>query len=257
MINNFAKNGFIIAKSLIDEHFILDIVENLKKNFDNKLKSLGLNEPNEIYESMRLLHKCDIEAYKKTVGSLWRKMSVFNLTHHIKLQNYVKKNFNWTDIALPGGQVVHIQANCLKIPNGYFGVSAHQDFPSIQGSLDGLVIWIPLVDIDFNRFPLEVIPGSHKQGILPSIKNKITTWEIDPNYYKEDDFIPLECKVGDVVLMSYFTVHRTSKNGDDRLRIACSTRYDNPNEKSFIERGYPSAYIRTVNREQIHDIKFN
>ena len=60
----------------------------------------------------------------------------------------------------------------------------------------------------------------------------------------------LEVNKGDIVFLSYFTIHRTSLCGNaDRVRIACSTRYDNANEKTFIKRLYPTAYLRTVNRE--------
>lgn len=131
-----------------------------------------------------------------------------------------------------------------------FWAGAYQDFPSVQGSLDGFVIWIPLVDIDENRFPLEVILGSHKNGILPSFENNGSAWEVKPECYEESDFIPAVCEVGDVVFMSNLTVHRSSQKGDDRLRLARSTRYDNTDEKSFIQRCYPSAYIRSVSREQ-------
>ncbi|QTN30431.1 phytanoyl-CoA dioxygenase family protein [Rhodoferax sp. AJA081-3] len=37
----------------------------------------------------------------------------------------------------------------------------HQDYWSVQGSLDGVVVWMPLVDVDKENFPLEVIPQSH------------------------------------------------------------------------------------------------
>lgn len=251
VISSYNKNGFYIAKGLIDKINILDVVDNLKRNFDNQLKLFNINTPDNIYKSMKLLHQADIDVYKKTAGTLWRKMSVFNLVHQEEVQNFVKDNFGWNDIALPGGQVVHIQADSLKIPNGYFGVVAHQDFPSIQGSLDGLVIWIPLVDVDANRYPLEVIPGSQKYGVLPSIESNSSSWEVKPECYNEVDFIPVECEVGDVIFMNYFTVHRSSQNGDHRLRLACSTRYDNPDEKTFIERAYPSAYVRSVSREQL------
>jgi ectoine hydroxylase-related dioxygenase (phytanoyl-CoA dioxygenase family) len=143
--------------------------------------------------------------------------------------------------------VVHIQADCLRIPNGYFGLAAHQDFPSVQGSLDGFVVWIPLVDIDKERYPLEVIPESHKEGVLPSIENSDSILEINPGIYNESDFISVECEIGDVVFMSNFTVHRSSQHGNDKLRLACSTRYDNANEKTFIDRCYPSGYQRSVN----------
>lgn len=248
IIKSYVENGFYVAKSLVSKEVIDETIVSIKKHFDNQLKLLNQEIPNDVYDSMKLLHKVDIERYKKTAGSLWRKMSLYNLLHHENIQNFVKENFGWNDIVIPGGQVVHIQADSLKIPNGYFGLVAHQDFPSVQGSLDGFVVWIPLVDIDVNRYPLEVIPRSHKNGVLPSIENSSSSWEIKPECYNEADFIPAVCEVGDVIFMSNFTVHRSSQKGDDRLRLACSTRYDNADEETFADRCYPSAYIRTVQR---------
>ncbi len=248
IIKSYVENGFYVAKSLVSKEVIDETIVSIKKHFDNQLIYLNQEIPNDIYDSMKLLHKVDIERYKKTAGSLWRKMSLYNLLHHENIQNFVKENFGWNDIVIPGGQVVHIQADSLKIPNGYFGLVAHQDFPSVQGSLDGFVVWIPLVDIDVNRYPLEVIPRSHKNGVLPSIENSSSSWEIKPELYNEADFIPAVCEVGDVIFMSNFTVHRSSQKGDDRLRLACSTRYDNADEENFADRCYPSAYIRTVQR---------
>ncbi|MBK2267747.1 phytanoyl-CoA dioxygenase family protein [Francisella philomiragia] len=245
----YSEKGFYLAKGLLDKSLIDITTKSLKKHFDNQLSLLQQSIPDNLYASMKQLHKLDIERYKKTTGSLWRKISLYNL-HHDLIQSYVGKHFGFDEIVIPGGQVIHIQAESLKIPNGYFGFNPHQDYPSVQGSLDGFVVWIPLVDIDKNKYPLEVIPSSHKNGVLPSIE-KDTGWEIKPEYYNEKDFIPLECQVGDVVFMSNFTVHRSSQTGDDRLRIACSTRYDNADEISFIERCYPSAYIRTVHREKM------
>lgn len=250
---SYEENGFYIAKGLIGKSFVGEVTQSLKKHFDSQLSFLGQDIPSTTYESMQLLHGVDIERYKKTVGSLWRKMSIYNLLHHENIQKFVKENFGWNDIVIPGGQVVHIQADSLKIPDGYFGLVTHQDFPSVQGSLDGFVVWIPLVDIDQNRYPLEVIPGSHKNGILPSFENDNSAWEVKPDCYDEADFVPAVCEVGDVIFMSYFTVHRSSQKGDDRLRLACSTRYDNADEKTFIERNYPSAYIRSVHRSQYDD----
>lgn len=256
IIKSYNKNGFYIAKSLVSEELINETVDSIKRHFDNQLKFLNQDIPNNIYDSLKLLYRIDIERYKKVIASLWRKMSFYELLHHKNIQNFIKINFGWSDIVVSGGQVVHIQADSLRIPNGYFGLGVHQDFPSVQGSLDGFVVWIPLVNIDKNRYPLEVIPRSHKNGILPSFENNNSSWEVKPEFYNEMDFIPVVCEIGDVIFMSNFTVHRSSQNGDDRLRLACSTRYDNTDEQTFIERCYPSAYLRSVYREQIFKINF-
>jgi ectoine hydroxylase-related dioxygenase (phytanoyl-CoA dioxygenase family) len=142
-------------------------------------------------------------------------------------------------------------ADALKIPNGYFGLVPHQDFPSVQGSVDGVVVWLPLVKVDKDNYPLEVIPGSHLRGLAPMISHGDSTSEVDPNWFDASHFTPAEVDVGDVIFMSMFTVHRSSTRGSpNRCRLAVSTRFDNADEASFIERAYPTAYVRSVRREQ-------
>ena len=61
--------------------------------------------------------------------------------------------------------------------------------------------------------------------------------------------------MGDVVFMSNFMIHRSGQKGfAENVRIACSTRFDNGTENTFVDRCYPSAYTRNVIREQFHNI---
>jgi len=252
-LEQFKKNGFYIARNLLDgTDDVIVAREGIHKTFRDQLAYVGAKaHEDDIFRDMQRLHKRDIERYKKVIGSLWRKLEIFNLMNHSKIIGVLKDQFGWQDIFLPGGQVVHIMAKELEIPDGYFGLVPHQDFPSVQGSLDGMVVWLPLVNVDRNNYPLEVIPGSHFQGVLPAREHSNSTWETDTSEYGENDYVPIEVNVGDVVFMSLFTIHRTSRRGETgRFRLAASTRFDDANEQTFIERCYPTAYIRTVRREQ-------
>ena len=44
----------------------------------------------------------------------------------------------------------------------------HQDFRSMQGSLNSIVVWIPLLDVRDIDGPIEIILKSHKLGLLKS-----------------------------------------------------------------------------------------
>jgi len=130
----------------------------------------------------------------------------------------------------------------LKIPGGYHKSPPHQDWRSMQGSLDSVVIWVPLTDIDFDGHPVEFAPGSHKLGLLETQPHPATPEVID-HRIKDEHFTPAFAKVGDAVVFSSFTVHRSREKGDDtRLRMAVSFRYNNIMEHTFIERGYPNPY---------------
>ncbi|MGD0960004.1 MAG: phytanoyl-CoA dioxygenase family protein [Methylomonas sp.] len=251
-LSAYKTNGFYIAKGLLDSKLVAQTLNSFNKTLTDQLTVLSRPETvNDTFQGLKKLHQLDIDRYIKVVGALWRKEAVYRLLHHADITNFIIDTFGWQELFVPGGQVVHIMAHELKIPNGYFGLVPHQDFPSVQGSLDGVVVWLPLVSVDKDNFPLEVIPGSHRLGLGPMSRKGNSTWEVDSQWYDENQFMPVEVEVGDVVFMSMFTLHRSSINGaDGRYRIAVSTRFDNADEPTFIDRAYPSAYVRSVHREQ-------
>jgi ectoine hydroxylase-related dioxygenase (phytanoyl-CoA dioxygenase family) len=89
---------------------------------------------------------------------------------------------------------------------------------------------------------LEVIPGSHRQGLLPAVPHPFGT-EIEPERIDEAAFVPVAASPGDVVLFSMFLVHRTGAGTGDAVRWAASFRYNNLDEASFVDRDYPNPYI--------------
>jgi hypothetical protein len=251
-LEQYKSNGFFIAKCLLDRQCVDNISCSIAKTFSDQLRQISVDiEGMGLFDAMQVLHRYDLERYKKTAGAVWRKLDIYQLLHDPRITGFLSDKFGWRDIFVSGGQVAHIMAHELKIPDGYFGLAAHQDFPSVQGSLDGVVVWLPLVRVDRDNFPLELIPGSHKRGLLQMEGSGSASWQLRPDQYQEQDFIPAEVDVGDVVFMSMFTVHRSSINGTPgRYRLAVSTRFDNGGEATFIDRCYPSAYQRSVHRAQ-------
>ena len=112
----------------------------------------------------------------------------------------------------------------------------------MQGSLDALVAWVPFVAVAPGWNTLEVVPGSHRTGLLPSVPHVFGS-EVAPGHYTDGDFVPLSAAPGDVVLFSMFLVHRTGKGNRPGVRWAASFRYNNLDEASFVDRDYPNPYI--------------
>jgi len=181
--------------------------------------------------------------YLRTIAKTMDIQKLFTMDHVVKalLELGVSRP------SMPTGPVMNVMSPGLRIPGGYDGTKAHQDWPSVQGSLDMVVAWIALTDISKDNYPLEVIPGSHLDGLLlPKYEDGHVgnVMEVDVD---ESRFVPIECKAGDVVFLSGFLVHRTGHG--NRFRAAVSQRFDNANDPSFISRGYPCAQTRTVERE--------
>lgn len=251
-LETLRRDGFCIARGLLPEADVTATLESVHRTIRDQLREVGATAAgDDLHGALRALHAADIERYKRVLGALWRKADVSGLMRHPALFGFLKRAFGWTDVFLPGGEVALLMAADLKIPGGYFGLGAHQDFPSVQGSLDGVVAWIPLTDVDRDGWPVEVIAGSHRRGLITDVDETRNGWEIRPEALGEAAWLPVEAKAGDVVFLSVFTVHRSRREGDPaRLRLALSTRFDNGAEPTFVGRAYPTAYQRTVHRDQ-------
>ena len=135
----------------------------------------------------------------------------------------------------------------------YWRLALHQDWRSMQGSLDSVVVWLPLIAIDKRLGALEVVPGSHRWGLLPAelvdgyghIEAAAQT-RIDPASLR-----PVEVARGDVLFFSTFLVHQSGTNTSDAIRWSCHFRYNNLREPTFVARGFPHPYLYRPQAELI------
>ncbi|MBC7544392.1 MAG: phytanoyl-CoA dioxygenase family protein [Candidatus Sericytochromatia bacterium] len=122
----------------------------------------------------------------------------------------------------------------------YWRLGQHQDWRTGQGSLDAVTVWLPLVDCDRSLGALEVIPGSHRRGLLDteafSYFGKIAT-AIDDSRFKS-----MAMEAGDVLVFSAFLVHRSGTNTSDAIRWSCQFRFNNLAEPTFQARSFPNPF---------------
>lgn len=259
-LNQYQAEGYCVLKGLIPPAVCRTVLKEMDAIFASQLKALRqqvtpFKGKATLYSNMAQLFSADVNAYLAAARHLNKLLSVQDLLFHESLRPYFKR-FGLPLLSVPTSPVVSIMGEKLKIPGGYHGLAPHQDWPSMQGSLDALVIWTPLMDVDEVNFPLQVIPESHRRGMWEGA-NTASAREIDPQLLRDEDFASVIVERGDVVLMSAFTVHRTGltyHNGDKEcsgLRIACNTRVENSAEGTFVKRQFPCAYRRTVERELI------
>jgi phytanoyl-CoA hydroxylase len=145
---------------------------------------------------------------------------------------------------------VHLMDDELKIPNGYHKSPAHQDWRSIQGSLDNVVLWIPSTPVRGGVNGIEVIRGSHLLGLLETSEHIMTPTVTDARL-GDERYEPIDVEPGDVIAFSSFLVHRTAEKGDGLVRVAVSTRFTNAAEPTFVERGFPTPYKYSYQRDLI------
>lgn len=195
------------------------------------------------YDGMRKLHEHSVDEYLKNVRLLSKSVGVFKMFCNPPIFAACQSLGVSVPIFL-SDPAVHVMAEDLKIPGGYDGVGAHQDWPALQASLNAVVVWVPMHNVTQDNFPVEFVPGSHLLGLLPAKANA---------HYSEVEtegmeFVPVEVRRGDALLFSVFTVHRTRTPGRG-LRLAYSMRYHDGGEKSYKDHGYHCAQRRVIDRE--------
>jgi phytanoyl-CoA hydroxylase len=245
MMDHFRRDGFVVVRDAFATDGLARVTADIAGVFGRRARAVGLKieDPADhqgFSSVLTELFRHDLKSYIATARQTQHLASV----HQFGLSPPVMKIVAELGLAVPAistRPVIHYMANQLKIEGGYHKSPIHQDWRSVQGSLDGITIWLPLFDVGINDYPLEVVPGSHRRGLLPSVDDafghRVADGEVD-----ERDFEPLTLRRGDAVFFSGFLVHRTGSVGGPEVRIALSYRYNNCAEASFIERNCPSPY---------------
>jgi hypothetical protein len=120
----------------------------------------------------------------------------------------------------------------------YYKTPPHQDWPSMESSLDSLVVWVPLVDVNKENGSLIIYPESHKNGILPFTTNNGFA-EVKTDGIR----IQPDVNMGDIVIFSTLLVHESGDIVNDSIRWSCHFRFTNMLDSDYINRGFPNPYI--------------
>lgn len=137
----------------------------------------------------------------------------------------------------------------------------HQDYPYTQGSVDGVVIWIPFFDVPLGHGHLKLIPQSHKEGIRevmmvdPENKNKNGAHAMSlPGQDKLENSFALEIPVqqGDALVFSTLLLHRSTPSKASLPRFTSQLRYANFRNADSIKRGWPNGTIVGNSFEKDH-----
>lgn len=144
---------------------------------------------------------------------------------------------------LLGDEAVGIQSMYFYKSPGSPGQAAHQDYYYIDNNPNTLTAaWIAMEDVDEENGCLWVIPGSHKEGLLPHGRVKDVgeheAWTDETEGADLSKQIPVVMKSGDIVFFHNLLIHSSGKNRtDNRWR-----------------RSYVCHYIRhdsTIEREDL------
>lgn len=243
-LSEFKKNGFALLKDFFGRDEIQNVYGDAKKVFVTQmlqLKLLGSDAPEEgeFETALFKLFTLDQGRFINCAKQAQHLLSLHRLSLDVRIENVLRQlGLSFPNISTR--PVLFMNSPYLAEKEIYWRTFPHQDWRSMQGSLDAVVVWIPLVDIDGPLGALEIVAGSHKRGLLaPDLVDGFG--KVDQ--FKDEDFMPVAVNRGDALFFNAFLVHRSGTNKTQSVRWACHFRYNNLAEETFVERGYPHPYI--------------
>lgn len=244
-INDYNENGLLILKDFLDHKIINEIRDKAKLIFGIQLKKNKIQFDidyetsfnNALYELFDIAYNDFLGAAKAVQHTL--------VMHKLASSDLILGLLNSIGLKEPiicVKPIIYFNSPKLAKIEGHYKTPIHQDWRSMQGSLNSVVVWIPLVDINKDLGAVEFIPKSHKLGLLNTITDE---WfrRIDDERLNERDFIAPDVNIGDLVLFSAYTIHRSGDNITDKIRWSMHFRYNDAAEKTYIERGMPHPYV--------------
>ncbi|CAG5010556.1 hypothetical protein DYBT9275_04754 [Dyadobacter sp. CECT 9275] len=250
----FNEDGFVILRNFLDKEIVNEIYTEARKIFAVQIKrvtgkSVDIDNKSEFENAMFEFFEKDFTAFVNTGKTVQHSFSLHRLGVDPKIEA-VLKEVGLSSPIIGARAAMQFNSRFLsKNGSKHWKLDAHQDWRTGQGSLDSTVIWFPMVDAGADIGALQVIPGSHKIGLQESstsgYQGGITA------DLKEDAFIQTEFQVGDILVFSAFLIHQSGNNITNNIRWSVQLRYNNLDEPTFIERGYPMAYIYQPEKELV------
>ena len=242
--SEYREKGYLLLKQCFPKEGVERVRQDAKQVFLTQMVRHGLvpssNVPERTFEDRLYEYfKQHLEEYTNCAKQTQHLLSLHRMSLDPRLEHVLMQ----LGLPVPNiGQrpVLFFNSIHLAKRESYWRTPPHQDWRSMQGSLDAVVAWIPLVDVDISLGALQVVPGSHKLGLLAG--DYIDDFGI-VEQFGDEDFISVEMEQGDALFFSAFLVHRSGTNSTESIRWSAQFRYNNLDEPTFIQRGYPHPYL--------------
>lgn len=248
----FAKQGFVHIGGFFNKQDIERVRADAKYVFLNQMASRGFVSHRDVEEREfeRGLYRYFSEDADGFINCSKTCQHLISL-HRLSLRDEVVHQLIALGVERPNictRPVLYFNSMYLATSEAYYKSPPHQDWRSMQGSLNAIVLWVPLVDISRELGTLEIIPGSHVWGLLDSREDE---WYRRIDGLSDEQYKSVEVRAGDALFFSAFLVHRSGNNVTDSIRWSCHFRYNDLEESTFVSRKYPNPYTYKPQQELV------
>ncbi len=239
MYLDYLKNGSHFEKNFLEVGQIKSAIKNIFFNY--------CNESGDLDKILINLYKTDINGFLGCAKLCQMLPELISLSVSSKLIEKLKE-LGLKNPVVNTRPLLSFSSKHTAKNEDYWKIPAHQDWPSTQGSLNGITCWMPLVNVTEDLGPLELCHGSHAFG-------PVVHTEIGPHTHTrvpvvadklERVYTAYPMNLNDALFFSNFTIHRSGLNQtEDKIRISMHFRFDDAYEKTFVKRKYPMHKIES------------
>lgn len=248
-IEFFKKNGYLLLENFLPKQDVGIVLRDAKNVFLRQfiekkyILPCSIDDLNEDqYNSfMYRLFEEDIECLSNCGKQAQHLISLHALSLSAKIVELLSQMGLETPI-ISTRPVLYFNHPKLAKQRVFYKVDAHQDWRSMQGSLNSLVIWLPLVNINKELGALEILPGSHLDGLRTDrVESGFGMVSLSDD--EKEKLISVEVNAGDALLFSSFLIHQSGDNITNKPRWSCHFRYNDLDDPTFINRKFAHPYI--------------
>ena len=262
--DEFNRNGVMVIHGFYDvEHDILPIQQAIYEIIGLVMARHGVQasrppfKPDHFYAGYRELIAVN-RAYGGEVYDLVKQIPAFLRLISSPRGESLFRQLRGTD--LPG---IGAASYGIRIDNpgeDRFRSHWHQEYLFQPQSVDGIVMWTPLLPIEENMGPVSVCIGSHKDGLRKCSRSAaysdksgaykigiVDDEQVAAGYAKAS---PLT-RPGDLIVLDYLTIHQSGYNTSDKSRWSVQSRFFNYRHPSGMQVGWKASVTAGTDIEEI------
>ncbi|KAH8800265.1 phytanoyl-CoA dioxygenase [Xylogone sp. PMI_703] len=220
-IKFFDDNGFLLVKGLLSRKEAAKYRKSLRSLFDRiDSKQVDATWGSAGEKGVTKLQHChDVQFYDASFGKLIADDRLIDATADL--------------IKSPNVQLHHTKA-FIKPPENGSPFPLHQDAPFFPHQRESMIAAIiHFDDVYEKKGCVRVMPGTHKNGILPHISQG--SFHLDKEKYPMNKAIPAPAEAGDVLFISYLVIHGSGINESDEERVTLLVQMRDPEDLPTVE----------------------
>lgn len=234
-LEHFHREGYLVAKDIVPQRYIAALQREIDAAIDAQAQKLyASGEITQLHEDLGFLHRA-AELSKESDKII---APVFSGNHSGRAMFELLTCPEILDVIeqLVGPEIIASSIYRIrpKLPDRPEGVVPwHQDSGYFHTCADDHLVptcWVPLMDATVEAGCMEVLPRCHRRGVLRHYRANLLapSLSVHPDHLPDVAPVPVPAAVGDIVLLTNLTPHRSTDNTSGLIRWATDLRYNAP-----------------------------